>query len=62
MSLSLPERHRQDPIDGKEMSNVRYANIIKEALFKVTSDQFNTVVSDMSLYVGSSLSELVIAV
>ena len=48
------------------MSNVRYVNIIKvalflEALFKVTSDQF---ISGqwLGLNVGSSLSELVIAI
>ena len=28
------------------MSNVRYVNIIKVALFKVTSDQFINVASD----------------
>ena len=39
------------------MSNVRYVNIIK-----VTSDPFIKVASDLSLYVGSSLSELVITV
>ena len=45
------------------MSNVRYVNIIKVALFKVTSDPFIKVASDMSMYyVGSSLFELVIAV
>ena len=48
------------------MSNVRYVNIIKVALFKValfkmTSDPFIKVASDMSLYVGSSLSVLVMA-
>ena len=36
------------------MSNVGFVNIIKVALFKVTSD--------ISLYVGSSLSMLVMAV
>ena len=40
------------------MSNVRYANIIKVALYEVTSDPFIKVVSD----VDSSLSEVVIAV
>jgi hypothetical protein len=44
------------------MSIVRYVNIIKVALFKVTSDPFIRVASDMSFCVGSSLSELVIAV
>jgi hypothetical protein len=44
------------------MSNVRYVNIIKVALFKVTSDPFIKVASDLSLYLGGSLSELVIAV
>ena len=39
------------------MSNVRYVNSIKVALFKVTK-----VANDLSLYVGSSLSEFVIAV
>jgi hypothetical protein len=42
------------------MINVRYVNIIKEALFKVTSDPFIKVVNYSSLYVGSSLSVLVI--
>ena len=44
------------------MSNVRYIDIIKVALFKVTSDPFVKVASDLSIYVGSSLSELVIGV
>ena len=44
------------------MSNVKYVNIIKVALFKVTSDPFIQVASDMSLYVGSSHSMLVMAV
>ena len=38
-----------------EMSNVRYVNIIKVPLFKVTNDQFIEVANDLSLYVGSSL-------
>jgi hypothetical protein len=44
------------------MGNVRYANIIKVALFKVTNDPFIKVANDLSLYVGSSLSVLVVAV
>jgi hypothetical protein len=47
------------------MSNVGYVNIIKVALFKVTSDTFITsikVARDLSLYVGSSHSMLVVAV
>ena len=44
------------------MSNVRYVNIITVALFEVTSDPFIKLASDLSLYVGSNLSELVIAV
>jgi hypothetical protein len=44
------------------MSNVEYVNIIKVALFKVTSNPFIKVANDLSLYVGSSLSELEIAV
>ena len=43
-------------------SNVRYVNIIKVALFKMTSDPFIKLASDLSLYVVSSLCELVIAV
>ena len=68
--MSDCERHRQGAIDGirysiyiqYEMSNVRYVNIIKVALFKVTSDPFIKVANDLSLYVGSSLSVLVMAV
>ena len=41
------------------MSIVRYVNIIKVALFNVTSDPFIKVANDLSLYVGSSLSVLV---
>jgi hypothetical protein len=44
------------------MSNVGFVNIIKVALFKVTSDPFIKVANDFSLYVGSSLSVLVMAV
>ena len=44
------------------MSNVRYENINKVALFKVSSDRFIKVANDLSLYVGSSLSDLVITV
>ena len=44
------------------MSNVRYVNIIKVTLFKVTSDPFIKVANDLSLYVGSSLTVLVMAV
>ena len=44
------------------MSIVRCVNIIKVALFKVTSDPFIKVASDMSLYIASSFSELVMAV
>ena len=39
------------------MSNVRYVNIIKVALFKVTCNPFIKEASDMSLYVGSSLCD-----
>ena len=49
------------------MSNVRYVNIIKLAIFrvalyKVKSDPFIKVVSDWVLIVGGSLSEVVMAV
>lgn len=44
------------------MSNVRYINIIKVAFFKMTSDPFIKVANDSNLYVGSSLSVLVMAV
>ena len=44
------------------MSNVKYENIIKEAFFKVTHNPFTKVANDLSLYVGSSLSVLVMAV
>jgi hypothetical protein len=48
------------------MSNVGYVNTIKVALFKVTSDifinPFIKVARDLSLYVGSSLSMLVMVV
>jgi hypothetical protein len=37
-------------------------NIIKVALFKVTSDLFIKVANDLSMYVGSSLTVLVMAV
>ena len=49
-------------VDTYEMRNVKYVSIIKLALFKVTSDPFIKVANDLSLYVGSSLSELMIAV
>ena len=45
-----------------EMGNVRYVNVIKVALFKVTSNQFIKVANDLSLYLGSSLSVSVMAV
>jgi hypothetical protein len=44
------------------MSNASYVNIIKVALFKVTSDPFFKVANDLSMYVGGSLSVLVMAV
>ena len=55
----MTERHRQDTYG---MSNARYVNMIKVALFKVTSDPFIEVANDLSLYVGSSFSVLVMAV
>ena len=45
-----------------DMSNVRCVNIIKVALFKVTSDPFLKVANDSSLYVGSSRSVFVMAI
>jgi hypothetical protein len=50
----MTQGHRQDAIDGikysvyiqYEMSNGRYVNIIKVALFKVTSDPFFKVAND----------------
>ena len=44
------------------MSNGRNVNIIIVELFKVTGDPFIKVASDLSQYVGSSLSVLVMAV
>jgi hypothetical protein len=44
------------------MSNVKYVNIIKVALFKVTSDPFIKVANDLSPYVSSSLNVLAMAV
>jgi hypothetical protein len=53
----MAKRHRQDAIDSKrysiyctyEMSNVIYVDIIKVALFTVTSDPFIKVSNDLSL-------------
>ena len=50
----MAERHKHGAVDGIkyniyspcDMSNVRYVNIIKVALFKVTSDLFIKVSSD----------------
>ena len=59
----MAKLHRHSAIDGLkysitcDMSNVRYVNIIKVALFKVTSDPFIKVASDwVSMYAAASLS------
>ena len=59
----MAERHRQGAIDGITFHNVSIIQValFKVALYKVTSDPFIKVASDLGLNVGSSLSELVIA-